>query len=76
MAKPNLLEKGLLLNVGVVVQGEKCVKIIKDLDAIKLSRLNIRLTAMAIPTDSASCHEYAEAMGIKVFENYLNLISL
>ena len=76
MAKPNLLEKGLLLNVGVVAKGEKCLTIMRDLDAIKLSRLSIRLVAIALTTPSASCHTYAGEKGIKVFENYMDLFSL
>ena len=76
MAKPTLLEEGLLLNVGVVTKGDKCLSIIRDLEAIKLSRLSIRLAAVAVTTKPDSGYEYAEERGIKVFEDYLDLISL
>ena len=76
MAKPTLSENGLLLNVGVVAKGEQCVTLMRDLGAIKLSRLRIRLAAIATTTKSASCYKYAGELGIKVFENYLDLLSL
>ena len=76
MAKPTLSENGLLLNVGVVAKGEQCVTIMRDLGAIKLSRLRMRLAAIATTTKSASCYKYAGELGIKVFENYLDLLSL
>ncbi len=76
MAKPTLLEEGLLLNVGIVTKGDQCLSIIRDLEAIKLSRLSIRLEAVAITTKPASGYEYAEERGIKVFEDYRDLLSL
>jgi PAS domain S-box-containing protein len=76
MAKPTLLEEGLLLNVGVVTKGDKCLSIIRDLEAIKLSRLSIRLAAVAITTKPVSGYEYVEERGIKVFKDYLDLLSL
>jgi two-component system, NtrC family, sensor kinase len=72
----NLLEHCLLLNVGVIAKGEKCLSIMRDLDAIKPSRLRLRLVAIATTTKSASCYKYAGEMGIEVFENYIDLLSL
>jgi PAS domain S-box-containing protein len=76
MVNPSIPEYCLVLNVAVVATGEKCLSIMKDLDAIKLSRLRIRLVAIAPTTKSASCDRYAGKMGIKVFENYIDLLSL
>jgi two-component system, NtrC family, sensor kinase len=76
MTKPTLLENGLVLNVGVVAKGENCLTIMRDLEAIKLSRLSIRLVAVAVTTPSVSCDAYAGEKGIKVFENYKDLFSL
>ena len=76
MVDSSIPEYCLILNVGVVAKGEKCLSIMRDLDAIKLSRLRIRLVAIAPTTKSASCDKYAGEMGIKVFENYIDLYSL
>jgi len=72
----NISEKCLVLNVGVVAKGEKCLSTMKYLDAIKLSRLRIRLAAIAPATKSAVCDEYAREMGIQVFESHIDLLSL
>jgi PAS domain S-box-containing protein len=76
MVNPSISEYCLVLNVAVVAKGQKCLSIMKDLDAIKLSRLRIRLVAIAPTTKSASCDKYAGKMGIQVFENYTDLFSL
>jgi two-component system, NtrC family, sensor kinase len=76
MADSSILEHCLLLNVGVVAKGEKCISIMRDLDAIKPSRLRLRLVAIATTTKSVSCYKYAGEMGIEVFENYIDLLSL
>ncbi len=76
MVNPSISEYCLVLNVAVVAKGQKCLSIMKDLDAIKLSRLRIRLVAIAPTTKSASCDKYAGKMGIQVFENYIDLLSL
>jgi two-component system, NtrC family, sensor kinase len=75
MTKSTLLEEGLLLNVGLVTKGDKCLSIMRDLDSIKLSRLNIRLVAVAITSKPATGQDYAAEKGIKVFENYRDLLS-
>jgi PAS domain S-box-containing protein len=76
MAKSNMLEEGLLLNVGVVVNGDKCLSIIRDVEEIKLSRLRIRMAAMALTSKSPACHKLAAEKGIKVYEKYLDLLSM
>jgi two-component system, NtrC family, sensor kinase len=76
MAKPTLPGNGLLLNVGIVARGDQCLTVMKDLDAVKLSRLRIRLAAIATTTKSASCYKYAGELGIKIFESYRDLLSL
>ncbi len=76
MVDSSLPEYCLVLNVGVVATGEKCLSVMRDLDAIKLSRLRMRLVAIAPTTKSAHCNKYAAQTGIKVFENYTDLFSL
>jgi two-component system NtrC family sensor kinase len=69
-------EHCLLLNVGVVAEGSKCLSIIRDLSAVKPTRLRLKLVAIATTSKSASCNKYAGDMGIDVFENYTDLLSL
>lgn len=76
MVNPSISEYCLVLNVAVVAKGEKCLSIMKDLDAIKLSRLRIRLVAISPTTKSALCDQYAVRTGIKVFNDYRELFSL
>ena len=76
MVDSNISGNCLVLNIGVIAKGEKCLSIMRDLDAIKLSRLRIRLAAIVPTTKSASCDKYAGEMGIQVFENYIDLLSL
>ena len=76
MVDSSVPEYCLVLNVGVVATGEKCLSIMKDLDAIKLSRLRMRLVAIAPTTKSVSVNKYAGQAGIKVFDNYTDLFSL
>jgi two-component system, NtrC family, sensor kinase len=66
----------LISNVAVIATGERCLSVMRNLDAIKPSRLRLRLVAVAPTTKSASCDKYAAKMGIKVFENYIDLLSL
>jgi len=76
MVDSSVPEYCLVLNVGVVATGEKCLSIMRDLDAIKLSRLRMRVVAIAPTTKSASVNKYAGQKGIKVFEDYTDLFSL
>jgi two-component system, NtrC family, sensor kinase len=76
MVDSSIPEYCLILNVAVVAESEKCLSIMRDLDAIKLSRLRIRLVAIAPTTKSVLCNKYAGATGIQVFENYTDLFSL
>jgi PAS domain S-box-containing protein len=69
-------KKDLLLNVGLVTRGDKCLSSIKDLQAVTLSQLRITLAAIAPTTKSAACRKIAAEMGVTVFENYLDLLSL
>lgn len=76
MIDSKLPEHCLLLNVGVVAKGSKCLTIMRDLDAIKHARLRFRLVAIATTSRSAACYKYAGEMGVEIFENYADLLSL
>ena len=66
----------LLLNVGVVAQGSRCLSIIRDLQTIRPSHLRLKLVAMATLAKSAACNKYAGETGIELFENPTDLLSI
>lgn len=49
----------LLLNVGVVARGSRCLSIMRDLGAIRPSHLRLKLVALATISQSAACNKYA-----------------
>lgn len=66
----------LILNVGVVAWGSRCLSVMKNFQTMDPSRLRLRLVAMATIQESASCQQYAKHMGIKVYDDYLQLLSI
>jgi two-component system, NtrC family, sensor kinase len=76
MVESNIPEYCLILNVALVAECEKCLSVMRDLDAIKRPRLRVRLVAIAPTTKSESCEEFARKIGIQVFGHYRDLYSL
>lgn len=66
----------LLLNVGVVARGSRCLSIIRDLQIIRPSHLRLKLVAMATLSKSAACNKYAGETGIELFENPIDLLTI
>jgi hypothetical protein len=69
-------EQCLLLNVGVVAKGSRCLSIMRDLNAIRPSHLRLKLVAMATISKSAACYKYAGETGIELFENPKDLLTI
>jgi len=69
-------EKCLLMNVGVVAWGSRCLSIIKNFQSMDPSRLRLRLVAMATIEKSFLCQEYAKEIGIEVYDDYRRLLSV
>lgn len=67
---------GLLLNVGVVARGSRCLSIMRDLNTIQPSRLRLKLVAMATISKSAACNKYAGETGIELFENPRDMLAI
>ena len=74
MMKSKNPEPGSIL-IGVVTKGNKGLHLLKDIQA-NLSRLGMRLTAVATTTPSAATLQYGKDQGLEVFENHLDLLSL
>ncbi len=69
-------EHCLLLNVGVVARGSRCLSIMRDLHAVRPSHLRLKLVAMATISKSAACNKYAGETGIELFENPRDLLTI
>jgi len=69
-------EKSLILNVGVVARGARCLTIMQTLNAFEPSRMRLKLMAITSTTKSAACYKYAGEMDIEVYDHYLDLLSL
>jgi len=69
-------DKCLILNVGVVARGARCLTIMQTLNAFKPSQMRLKLVAIAATTRSAACYKYAGMMDIEIYDNYLDLLSL
>jgi two-component system, NtrC family, sensor kinase len=66
-------EHCLLLRVGVVANGSRCLSIMRMLDTFKPSRLRLKLVALALVGQSAACLKFAGEMGIPICEDYSEL---
>lgn len=64
----------LLLNAGIVAKSSRCLSVMHKLHAIRPSGL--RVIAIVITRESESCREFAQEMGIEVFDNYDELLSM
>ena len=66
----------ILLNIGVVASGSKCLSIMRTLNNIRPTRFGLNMVALAALSQIDVCHQYAEKMGIKVFCNHLALLKI
>ncbi|BBO72333.1 hypothetical protein DSCA_62630 [Desulfosarcina alkanivorans] len=69
-------EHCLLLNIGVVARGSRCLSIMRDLRAVRPSHLRLKLVAMATISPSAACNKYAGETQIELFEKPADLFSI
>jgi PAS domain S-box-containing protein len=66
----------LLLNVGVVAEGARCISIMRDLRTIRPSHLRLKLVAMATLSRSAAINKYAGETGIELFDDPIDLMKI
>jgi len=69
-------EHCLLLRVGGVANGSRCLSIMRMLDSFKPSRLRLKLVALAPISQSISCLKFAGEMGVSIYEDYTELFSM
>ncbi len=76
MAISKELEHCLLLNVGVVARGSRCLSIMQALKSIKPGHFQFKIAGIAAVTKSIACYKYAGEMDIEIFDNYIEMLSM
>jgi two-component system, NtrC family, sensor kinase len=76
MEHQTAFEHNLLLRVGVIADGGRCLSIMRMLDSIKPSRLRLKLVALAPVNKNIVCLKFAGEMGVPIYDDYTELIGL
>lgn len=76
MAISKELEHCLVLNVGLVARGSRCLSIMQALKSIKPVHFQFKIAGIAAVTKSIACYKYAGEMDIELFDNYIELLSM
>ncbi len=76
MESKNGFEEGLIIRVGVVAEGNRCFSIMRLLDAIKPSRLRLKLECIAPLTDSVACLKFAGETDIHICADYYEMLAM
>ena len=66
----------LVLNVGLVARGSRCLSIMQALKSIKPVHFQFKIAGIAAVTKSIACYKYAGEMDIELFDNYIELLSM
>ena len=66
----------LVLKVGIIARGTRCLSIMRTLHSIKSVHLRFKLVGIAPVSKSIACYKYAGEMDIEIFDDYLDLLSL
>lgn len=66
----------LLLRVGVIAKGERCLNIMRMLDKIKPSRLRLKIVGLAPVTQQIACLKFAGEMGVPIYDHYSELLRM
>lgn len=70
------LQHCLVLNVGVVARGSRCLSIMQALKSIEPVHFKFKIAGIAAVTRSIACYKYAGEMEIELFDNYLEMLSM
>ncbi len=70
------LKHCLVLNVGLVARGSRCLSIMRALRSIKPVHFQFKIAGIAAITKSIACYKYAGEMDIELFDDYLELLSM
>jgi PAS domain S-box-containing protein len=75
MATSTLFRHRLLLRVGVIAEGSRCLSILRMLDTIKLHGLHLKLMGMVPTSDSVAFNKYAGEIGTTLYPDYQELLA-
>ena len=70
------LKHCLVLNVGLVARGSRCLSIMQTLRSIKPVHFQFKITGIAAVTKSIACYKYAGEMDIELFDDYIEMLSM
>jgi len=76
MATINDLNQCLVLHVGLVARGSRCLSIMRALRSVKPVHFQFKISGIAAVTKSIACNKYAGEMDIELFDNYLEILYL
>ncbi len=76
MASTKAYDHCLLLRVGVVAKGSRCLGIMRMLDDFKPSGLRLKLMALAPVSKSISCLKFAGEVGVPIYDDYRDMCTL
>ena len=76
MATINDLNQCLVLNVGLVARGSRCLSIMRALKSVKPVHFQFKISGIAAVTQSIALYKYAGEMDIELFDNYLDILSM
>jgi PAS domain S-box-containing protein len=65
----------LLLRFGVIIEGGRCLNILKTLDAAKMKRRRVKLLYLVITRNRADCLHLATEKGIKILDDPQELLA-
>jgi len=70
------LKHCLVLNVGLVARGSRCLSIMQTLRSIKPVHFQFKISGIASVTKSIACYKYAGEMDIELFDDYIDMLSM
>lgn len=76
MPNTKSFEHCLLLRVGVVAKGNRCISIMRMLNSFKPIGLRLKLVALVPISKSVSCLKFAGEMGVAIYDSYMDLFSI
>ncbi len=75
MASSTSFKHSLMLRVGVVARGERCLSILRMLNSIRPHGLHLKLMGMVPVSNSIAFNKYAGEMGIPIYNDFLELLA-
>lgn len=75
MSSSDSFKQRLLLRVGVVAKGSRCLSILRMLNSIKPQGLHLKLMGMVPVSHSISFNKYAGEMGVPIYNDFKEMLA-